>query len=249
MASARQATASARRSRRGIRHSAANVPPSPATRSTRSRSSSRRSSIARCASNTEPPAEWGSTSIVPEVGTVPGRRTRRYHPVRPDDRMRGPTRALARCTVSFWHGHRGWQISSTASPQCQRSPMCAVVSVAPKVDRFSPNGAEPVLVSSGSSRSVAHAARCSAGCAYTALSGPPCTVRSAWSSPARLIGPRWSSVPSTAVLAIADVRPSADSPIGAGRATRTVSNLIGDVASGRVVASRALTAPTLGSAG
>src|SRR5690348_16664817 len=99
---------------------------------------------------------------------------------------------------SFEHGIRGWATSSTTVPIRQRSPITAPVTSSPSVVRFSPN------IPGGISRSSCSPHHCSSSraYAYTALSGPPWTRRSACSSPATLT-PSTRTRPSTGALPIA----------------------------------------------
>ena len=77
--------------------------------------------------------------IGPATGTVPGSSTRRYQPVRPSALIRWPMSRTRVRSVSLKHGHRGWQTSSSASPQAHRSPMHTSASVTPTTVTFSPN--------------------------------------------------------------------------------------------------------------
>ena len=102
--------------------------------------------------------------------------------MRPEPRSNAWMSGRRRWRASLKHGQRGWVTWSTASPQDQTSPMNTSSSSTPMLLTFSPNG--------GRARAPRRArratpARCSDGYTYTALSTPPCTLRSAWPSPER----------------------------------------------------------------
>src|SRR3954463_6831705 len=102
----------------------------------------------------------------------------------------------------------------------QRSPIRAALTSTPRVVRFSPKGAGP----RSRPRRCAHHAVSSEAYAYTALSGPPWTVRSAWSSPATFT-PRTATRPLTGSFQIALVAGSPFRSIGRGLPTFTDSTL------------------------
>src|SRR3954454_19973285 len=80
----------------------------------------------------------------------------------------------------------------------QRSPITASETGIPRTVRFSPNAPGPSVTPS----CVSHQSVSWAPCAETAWSGPPWTVRSAWSSPSRLT-PRTGTRPATGAFQIA----------------------------------------------
>src|SRR3954453_3558269 len=118
---------------------------------------------------------------------------------------------------SLKQGSRGWTTSSTAVPTRHRSPTSAPDTSSPAVVRFSPNGAGPSPRPSSASQSRIS----SLAYAYTALSGPPWSERSAWSSPSRLT-PRTATRPSTGDFQIAVVTVRRPVATGRGRPTFTL---------------------------
>src|SRR3954471_8807243 len=102
--------------------------------------------------------------------------------------------------ASFQHGMRGAVASSTTVPIRQRSPISAPFTSIPRVVRFSPQLPGP----SGRLSSDAHHSVSSPAWAWAAWPGPPCTLRSAWSSPSRFT-PRTATRPLTGAFQIAVV--------------------------------------------
>src|SRR3954471_3209132 len=139
-----------------------------------------------------------TTQISSPAATSPSTTMRKYAPGRiASVKRRGNILSFMR-TPSRQQGMRGSDTSSTALPIFQRSPMSASFTSIPSVVRFSPNSPCP----SARPISCPHHRASSAAYAYTALSGPPCALRSAWSSPARFT-PRTAIRPATGDFQIA----------------------------------------------
>ena len=127
-----------------------------------------------------PAGSWRATSIGPATATSPGSRTRRYQPVRPEA-------PHARLDVGPPAVQRELEARPAGLAHLQRrvapGPDVADAHVVLRRRRRCSGSRRTAAGPSSVSSSSLHGARCSDGYAYTALSYPPCTVRSAWPSP------------------------------------------------------------------